>query len=183
MPFVTSEFTALYGVTRWGRDRGVLYTAQEDYIYCCSCSGGNFTRTRQHPGGPVVKFYLEPDWRTGVSSTILVEVLLYVHRNRRIIRDGEPRTSSSTFTQPLSSVHHHHLRRIYCPRRVVVILKLGPFFCFSLRRMHQNLFDNSNETEIRGWRKHTRSSLITETHQTFLDNSNAPEVLWRLKFT
>ena len=29
-----------------------------------------------------------------------VEVLLYVHRNRRFIRDGELRTSTSTFTQP-----------------------------------------------------------------------------------
>ena len=30
----------------------------------------------------------------------VVEVLLYVHRNRRFIRDGrEPRTSTSTFTQ------------------------------------------------------------------------------------
>ena len=33
----------------------------------------------------------------------LVEVLLYVHRNRRLIRDGEPRTATSTFTQLLSS--------------------------------------------------------------------------------
>ena len=33
----------------------------------------------------------------------LVEALLYVHRNRRLIRDGEPRTSTSTFTQLLSS--------------------------------------------------------------------------------
>ena len=34
----------------------------------------------------------------------LVEVLLYVHRNRRLIRDGEPRTATSTLTQLLSSV-------------------------------------------------------------------------------
>ena len=33
----------------------------------------------------------------------LVEVLLYVHRNRRFIRDREPRTATSTFTQLLSS--------------------------------------------------------------------------------
>ena len=33
----------------------------------------------------------------------LVEVLLYVHRNRRLIRDGEPRRATSTFTQLLSS--------------------------------------------------------------------------------
>ena len=32
-----------------------------------------------------------------------VEVLFYVHRNRRFIRDVEPRTSTSTFTQLLSS--------------------------------------------------------------------------------
>ena len=30
-------------------------------------------------------------------------VLLYVHRDRRTIRDGEPRTATSTFTQLLSS--------------------------------------------------------------------------------
>ena len=30
-------------------------------------------------------------------------VLLYVHRNRRVIRDGEPRMASSTFTQLLGS--------------------------------------------------------------------------------
>ena len=33
----------------------------------------------------------------------LAEVLLYVHRNRRRIGDGEPRTATSTFTQLLSS--------------------------------------------------------------------------------
>ena len=33
----------------------------------------------------------------------LVEVLLYVRRNRRFIRDGEPRTATTTFTQLLSS--------------------------------------------------------------------------------
>ena len=33
----------------------------------------------------------------------LVEVLLYVHRNRRFIRNREPRTSVSTFTQLQSS--------------------------------------------------------------------------------
>ena len=33
----------------------------------------------------------------------LVEVLLYIHKNRRLIRDGEPRTATSTFTQLLSS--------------------------------------------------------------------------------
>ena len=29
--------------------------------------------------------------------------MLYVHRNRRLIRDREPRTAASTFTQLLSS--------------------------------------------------------------------------------
>ena len=38
------------------------------------------------------------------SVVSLVEVLFYVHKNRRFIRDGEPRTSTSTFTQLLSSV-------------------------------------------------------------------------------
>ena len=32
-----------------------------------------------------------------------VEVLLYVHRNRRHIRDESPKTTTSTFTQLLSS--------------------------------------------------------------------------------
>ena len=30
-------------------------------------------------------------------------MLLYVHRNRRLIRDGEPMVAISTFTQLLSS--------------------------------------------------------------------------------
>ena len=30
-------------------------------------------------------------------------MLLYVHRNHRLIRDGEPRTATSTFTHLLSS--------------------------------------------------------------------------------
>ena len=34
---------------------------------------------------------------------LFVEVLLYVHRNSRLIRDGESRASASTFTQLLSS--------------------------------------------------------------------------------
>ena len=32
------------------------------------------------------------------------EVLLYVHINRRLIRDGEPRTATSTFTQLLTQL-------------------------------------------------------------------------------
>ena len=42
-----------------------------------------------------------------MESAELVEVLLYVHKNRRLIRDGEPRTSTSTFTQLLSSERTH----------------------------------------------------------------------------
>ena len=41
---------------------------------------------------------------TPARSDQYVDVLLYVHRNRRFVRDGEPRTSTSTFTQLLSSV-------------------------------------------------------------------------------
>ena len=37
-------------------------------------------------------------------GTVEVEVLLYVHRNRRLIRDGEPRTATSTFTQLLTAL-------------------------------------------------------------------------------
>ena len=39
----------------------------------------------------------------GYAVAVEVEVLLYVHRNRWLIRDGEPRTATSTFTQLLSS--------------------------------------------------------------------------------
>ena len=38
------------------------------------------------------------------GGVVDVEVLLYVHRNRRLIMDGEPRTATSTFTQLLTSV-------------------------------------------------------------------------------
>ena len=40
---------------------------------------------------------------TGLSS---VSLLLYAHRNRRLIRDGEPRTAPWTFTQLPSSSGH-----------------------------------------------------------------------------
>ena len=40
------------------------------------------------------------------SANHETEELLYVHRNRRFIRDGEPRTATSTFTQLLSSANH-----------------------------------------------------------------------------
>ena len=45
---------------------------------------------------------------------VVVEVLVYVHRNRRFIMDGEPRTSTSTFTQLLSSVRSMFCYRGYC---------------------------------------------------------------------
>ena len=41
---------------------------------------------------------------SGARVVEVDEVLLYVHRNRRLIRDGEPRTATSTFIQLLSSV-------------------------------------------------------------------------------
>ena len=40
-------------------------------------------------------------------------MLLYVHRNRRLVRDGEPRTATSTFTQ---------LLRPMCACHVVVVV-------------------------------------------------------------
>ena len=43
---------------------------------------------------------------------VLVEVLLYAHRNRRLIRDVEPRTATSTFTQLLSSGWYCHLQSL-----------------------------------------------------------------------
>ena len=36
-------------------------------------------------------------------TLMMMSVLLYVHRNRRLIRDVEPRTATSTFSQLLSS--------------------------------------------------------------------------------
>ena len=39
-----------------------------------------------------------------VSRGCLVEALLYVHGNRRLMRDGEPRAATSTFRQLPSSV-------------------------------------------------------------------------------
>ena len=57
------------------------------------------------------------------AVTLVVEVLLYIHRNRRLIRDGEPRTSTSTFTQLLSSevtlVHRRAVSGSWCTARVV----------------------------------------------------------------
>ena len=38
-----------------------------------------------------------------VCSCMQCSTLVYVHRDRRLIRDGEPRTATSTFTQLLSS--------------------------------------------------------------------------------
>ena len=36
-------------------------------------------------------------------TDLVTEVLLYVYRNQKLIRDGEPGTATSTFTQLLSS--------------------------------------------------------------------------------
>ena len=52
-------------------------------------------------------------WGTETPGGGLVEVLLSVHRNRRLIRDGEPRTSTSTFTQLLNSVGGGGIGRLY----------------------------------------------------------------------
>ena len=46
---------------------------------------------------------LQPPLQGNFRFSVMVQVLLYVHRNRRIIRDRGPRTSASTFTQLLSS--------------------------------------------------------------------------------
>ena len=40
-------------------------------------------------------------------------MLLYVHRNRRRIRDGEPRAATSTFTQLVSSVYRVFTLKCY----------------------------------------------------------------------
>ena len=51
--------------------------------------------------GTTTLFLISPGlW---LMLVLVVKVLLYVHRNRRLIRDGEPRTSTSAFTQLLSS--------------------------------------------------------------------------------
>ena len=68
-------------------------------------------------GGPghIPKFTRSTHFRTlRKGEQPLVEVLLYVHRNRRFNYQGRgPRTSTSTFTQPLSSdvvnnLHHNN---------------------------------------------------------------------------
>ena len=41
--------------------------------------------------------------RSSSGSMILLQMSLYALRNPRLIRDGEPRTATSTFTQLLSS--------------------------------------------------------------------------------
>ena len=74
--------------------------------------------------------YSDRDWETCVSPTSQVpgsskhifitrynaaevEVLLYIHRNRRLIRNGSPRTATSTFPQFLSS-DYHPVERLKC---------------------------------------------------------------------
>ena len=52
-----------------------------------------------------VQLLTVPGVQTNAFSAFLkISSLLYVHRNCRLIRDGEPRTATSTFTQLLSSV-------------------------------------------------------------------------------
>ena len=46
-----------------------------------------------------------------VSVDVKLKLLFHVPRNRRFIRDGEPRMSTSTFTQLLTSDGKHHERR------------------------------------------------------------------------
>ena len=48
-----------------------------------------------------------------VKLDTLVEVLLYVHRNRRFIRDGSPGRPPTTFTQLLSFEAGHTLSEAY----------------------------------------------------------------------
>ena len=59
----------------------------------------------------------------------MVEVLLYVHRNRRLIRDEETRPSSSTFTQLLSadlaSPENGRLNRLNMLNRLTSINRLN----------------------------------------------------------
>ena len=56
----------------------------------------------EHPGCFITAFSHVYTFR--LYSSGFGWVLLYVHRNRRLIRDGEPRTATSTFTQLLRSV-------------------------------------------------------------------------------
>ena len=71
---------------------------------CCFTSTGNrrLIRDRDREPGTVTSTFTQ----LLCSATGMVgSVLLYVHRNRRlIIRDREPRTVTSTFTQLLCSV-------------------------------------------------------------------------------
>ena len=56
-----------------------------------------------------------------VVVVVVVAVLLYVHRNRGLIRDGEPRTSTSTFTHSSWALKVTFVRSVIlnvfgCPR-------------------------------------------------------------------
>ena len=56
----------------------------------------------------------------------LAEALHYVHRNRRLIKDREPRTSTSTFTQLLSSDEKYVTGREYIPSAGVCARAFAP---------------------------------------------------------
>ena len=85
------------------------------FLSCCLTSteaayGLSETGDRGWGEGSGTCEYLVPELRPVKTeeTSVVVEVLLYVHRNRRFIRDGEPRTSTSTFTQLLSSENVSH---------------------------------------------------------------------------
>ena len=71
-------------------------------VECCF----TFTETVGLLGTGAQDVHLHFHTAPELSMSSLVECCFTVHRNCRLIRDGEPRTSASTFTQLLSSVCH-----------------------------------------------------------------------------
>ena len=64
--------------------------------------------------------------------SFVIKVLLYVHRNRRFIRDGEPKTSTSTFTQLLTSAFLSFLPSLGFLENIVSWLCLLHMFLFCI---------------------------------------------------
>ena len=73
-------------------------------------------------------------------------MFLYVHRNIRLIRDGEPRTATSPFIQLLSSVTEKQVRCLTSTETVRLIRdggagvwRWGKIIYLSLHCHHQNV--------------------------------------------
>ena len=84
-------------------------------------------------------------------------VLLYVHRNRRLIKDGKPRTSTSTFTQLLNSGPWWKHGQLF----VAGVADTERLWVIRLRKQHRRLSKNVNIRRIRPGRK--KNSVTIQT--------------------